>query len=252
LQHGSTKSGQRGDVSRPGGLPLGLAADGRPFRSLTSAVLAQLRAEILSAHLKPGEKVLIAAVAKRLGVSLSAVREALSRLAAEGLVRGEDQRGFRVSPVSIDDLRDVTRTRIDLEGLALRRAIELGDQRWEEGVRLAHAELAAVPLPPPGEPGFQFERWRALHQRYHLALVAGCGSEWLLRLRHILFEQSERYRFLAYGVEPRDIEGEHRTIMQAALARDADAAVDALRDHLALTADIILQSFASRRALGDG
>lgn len=238
-------------MSRPSGLPLGLAADGRAFRSLTSAVLAQLRAEILSTRLKPGEKVLIAAVAKRLGVSLSAVREALSRLAAEGLVRGEDQRGFCVSPVSIEDLRDITRTRIDLEGLALRRAIELGDADWEEGVRAAHAELAAVPLPPPGDPGPEFERWRTLHQRYHLALVAGCRSEWLLRFRHILFEQSERYRFLAYGVQPRDIEGEHRTIMQATLARDAEAAVKALSDHLALTADIIVQSFASRHA-GDG
>jgi len=225
---------------------------GPPFRSLTSAVLAHLRAEILSAHLKPGEKVLIAAVAKRLGVSLSAVREALSRLAAEGLVRGEDQRGFSVSPVSIDDLRDVTRTRIDIEGLALRRAIECGDARWEEGVRIAHDELASVPLPPPGEPGPPFERWRALHQRYHQALVAACGSEWLLRFRHMLFEQSERYRFLAYGVEPRDIAGEHRTIMQAALDRDIEAAVGALRDHLTLTADIILESFTARRAVTTG
>jgi DNA-binding GntR family transcriptional regulator len=226
-------------------LSLGLAAPG--FRTLTSAVLAHLRAEILSAHLKPGEKVLIAAVAKRLGVSLSAVREALSRLAAEGLVRGEDQRGFSVSPVSIDDLRDVTRTRVDLEGLALRRAIERGDARWETGVRIAHDELARVPLPPPGEPGPRFEQWRALHQQYHLALVAACGSEWLLRFRHILFEQSERYRFLAYGVEPRDIAGEHRTIMEAVLARDTEAAVAALRDHLTLTADIILESFAAQR-----
>jgi DNA-binding GntR family transcriptional regulator len=235
-------------MSRLSGLPLGLPADALPFRSLTSAVLAHLRAEILSARLKPGEKVLIAAVAKRLGVSLSAVREALSRLAAEGLVRAEDQRGFRVSPVSIEDLRDITRTRIDLEGLALRRAIELGDERWEEGVQATHAELAAVPLPPPGEPGPQFERWRTLHQRYHLALVAGCRSGWLLRFRHILFEQSERYRFLAYGVQPRDIEGEHQIIMQATLARDAEAAVKALSDHLALTADIILETFASRPA----
>jgi DNA-binding GntR family transcriptional regulator len=215
---------------------------------LTSAVLAHLRAEILSARLKPGEKILIAAVAKRLGVSLSAVREALSRLAAEGLVRAEDQRGFCVSPVSIEDLRDITRTRIDLESLALRRAIELGDERWAEGVQATHAELAAVPLPPPGEPGPQFERWRTLHQRYHQALVAGCRSDWLLRFRHILFEQSERYRFLAYGVQPRDIEGEHQSIMQATLARDAEAAVKALSDHLALTADIILETFASRPA----
>src|SRR5262249_21917202 len=137
--------------------------DGQPVRSLTSAVLAHLRAEILSCRLKPGEKLRIAATAKRLGVSLSAVREALSRLAAEGLVKAEDQRGFGISPVTIDDLRDITRTRIDLEGMALRRAIEFGDARWEEGVRTAYQQLAATPLPPPGEAGPQFERWRTLH-----------------------------------------------------------------------------------------
>jgi DNA-binding transcriptional regulator YhcF (GntR family) len=130
-----------------------LAAAELPFRSLTSAVLAHLRAEILSAHLRPGERILIAGVAKRLGVGPSAVREALSRLAVEGLVRGENQRGFCVTPVSIEDLRDVTRTRVDLEGLALRRSVELGDARWEEGVRAAHAEQAAVPLPLPAGPG---------------------------------------------------------------------------------------------------
>ena len=227
-------------------LEFGVTSDGRPVRSLTTAVLLQLRSEILSCRLKPGEKLLIAGLAKRLGVSLSAIREALSRLAAEGLVRAEDQRGFSVSPVSIEDLRDITRTRVDLEGMALRRAIALGDARWEESVRAAHEQLAATPLPPRGEPGLQFERWRTLHQRFHLALVSACGSEWLLRFRRILFEQSERYRFLAYSVRPRDIPDEHRTIMQATLDRDVEAAVKALGDHLTLTADIIVDAIGSQ------
>jgi DNA-binding GntR family transcriptional regulator len=233
-------------VSTPSKLEFGVTSDGRPVRSLTTAVLLRLRSEILSCRLKPGEKLLIAGLAKRLGVSLSAIREALSRLAAEGLVRAEDQRGFRVSPVSIEDLRDITRTRVDLEGMALRRAIEFGDARWHERVRLAHDELAAAPLPPRGEAGPSFERWRTLHQQFHLALVGACGSEWLLRFWHILFEQSERYRFLAYRVRPRDIPGEHRLIMQATLDRDVEAAVKALGDHLALTAEIIVDAIGSR------
>lgn len=233
-------------------LARGLTSEGRPVRSLTSAVLARLRAEILSSRLKPGEKMLIAGLAECLGVSLSAVREALARLAAEGLVQGEDQRGFRVSPVSVEDLRDITRTRVDLESMALRRALELGDARWEAGIRDAHARLAATPLPRPGEAGPRFERWRARHQEFHLALVAGCQSRWLLRFRHILFEQSERYRFLAYGVRPRDIAGEHRRIMRLTLARDVKAAVSALGHHLTLTSDIIIESLGSRPSVVDG
>src|SRR2546426_12338068 len=61
---------------------------------------------------------------------------------------------------------------LDLEGLALRRPIELGDGHWEERVRTAHDALAATPLPPRGEPGPSFERWRMLHQQFHLAIKA--------------------------------------------------------------------------------
>ena len=104
-------------------------ADERP-RSLTSAVQERLRADILSTRLLPGQKLHIAGLAKQFSVSLAAVREALSRLVADGLVQASDQRGFRVSPVSPADLRDVTQTRVDIEGLALRRSIERGDQEW--------------------------------------------------------------------------------------------------------------------------
>lgn len=220
---------------------IGLSHDGKLVRSLTSAVLAHLRAEILSCRLKPGEKLLIAGLAKRFGVSLSAVREALSRLVAEDLVRAEDQRGFRVSPVSIEALRDITRTRIELETIALRRSIELGDARWEERIRAASRRLSVARLPRRRDSGRKFEAWRTLHHEFHLAVLAACGSEWLIRLRNILFEQSERYRFLSYNLRPRDIDGEHRAIMQATLARDADGAVRALAVHLDLTARIIAE-----------
>ena len=96
-------------------------------RTLTSAVLERLRTDILSTKLVPGQKLHIAGLAKQFGVSLAAVREALSRLVADGLVQASDQRGFRVSPVSSADLADVTQTRIDIESLALRRSIERGD-----------------------------------------------------------------------------------------------------------------------------
>src|SRR5688572_19680166 len=84
-------------------------------RTLASAIYARLRADILSCRLRPGEKLLIGPLGRRFNVSIASVREALSRLVADGLVVAEDQRGFRVSPVSLADLRDVTNTRIELE-----------------------------------------------------------------------------------------------------------------------------------------
>src|SRR6476659_6252291 len=218
-----------------------LAGD-RP-RSLTSAVQERLRADILSTRLLPGQKLHIAGLAKQFSVSLAAVREALSRLVADGLVQASDQRGFRVSPVSHADLADVTRTRIDIEGLALRRSIEVGDQAWLDAVELSHEQLRAVPYRYPDEPGVHYEQWVVRHRIFHRALVNACGSPWLLGFRDVLHEQSERYRRLSIrreaGGKPRNVEAEHKTIVAAVIRRDADAAVRALSKHFGTTKEFV-------------
>ena len=156
-------------------------ADERP-RSLTSAVQERLRADILSTRLLPGQKLHIAGLAKQFSVSLAAVREALSRLVADGLVQASDQRGFRVSPVSPADLRDVTQTRVDIEGLALRRSIERGDAAWLASVEKSFAALCAVPHTYPDDPTHHYEEWVVRHRVFHRTLVNACGSQWLLGL----------------------------------------------------------------------
>src|SRR5437879_12203353 len=112
------------------GLSFGESPAGERPRSLTSAVQERLRADILSTRLLPGQKLHIAGLAKQFSVSLTAVREALSRLVADGPVQASDQRGFRVSPVSSADLEEVTHTRIDIESLARRLASDRGSNAW--------------------------------------------------------------------------------------------------------------------------
>ena len=216
-------------------------AEDRP-RSLTSAVQERLRADILSTRLLPGQKLHIAGLAKQFSVSLAAVREALSRLVADGLVQASDQRGFRVSPVSLADLKDVTQTRIDIEGLALRRSIERGDQDWLASVEAAWDSLKAVPYRFPDDPSVHYEVWVVRHRIFHRALVNACGSPWLLGFRDVLHEQSERYRRLSIRREvgrPRDVEAEHAAIVDAVLKRDADAAVAALSHHFSITMEFV-------------
>lgn len=217
--------------------------DAAPVRSITSAVFRRLRADILSCRISPGDKLRPAEIAGALAVSLSAVREALSRLAADGLVRMEDQKGFRASPVSLDDLRDVTRTRVEIEGLALRRAIERGGKRWEDDIRTALERLCAIPRRRGEDRLLPNEAWAVEHDRFHFALLSACASEWLLRFRSTLFSQSERYRRLSVPAQPddsRDVAGEHRRIAAAVLARDAGAAVAALTDHYEATMTLAL------------
>ncbi|MBA7466844.1 MAG: GntR family transcriptional regulator [Bradyrhizobium icense] len=219
------------------------AGEDRP-RTLTSAVQERLRADILSTRLLPGQKLHIAGLAKQFSTSLAAVREALSRLVADGLVQASDQRGFRVSPVSLADLADVTQTRVDIEGLALRRSIERGDQAWLDQVQIAHDRLSAVSYRYPDEPGVHYEKWVERHRIFHRALVNACGSQWLLSFRDVLHEQSERYRRLSIRdvSKVRDVEAEHAAIVAAALRRDADAAVDALAKHFNVTMRFVEQN----------
>jgi len=225
------------DGSFPGiALALGERHAGGP-RTLTSAVFERLRADILTTKLSPGQKLHIAGLAKQFAVSLAAVREALSRLVADGLVQASDQRGFRVCPVSRADLEDVTRTRIEIEGLALRKSIEYGDADWLASVEQAHATLAAIPYRDPDNQAQHNELWVGPHRHFHRVLVSACGSTWLLGFRDVLYEQSERYRRLSIVAEEgiRDVPAEHARIVEAVLRRDADAAVAAVTQHFTLT-----------------
>lgn len=215
-------------------------------RTLASAIHAALRADILAGRIPPGDKLPIGPLAKRFSVSLAAVREALSRLVADRLVVAEDQRGFRVSALSLADLRDVTQTRIELECLALRRSIARGDADWEARLRDAWAALRDTPHVTLEDRRRDAGAWAALHGRFHAALVAACGLDWLMRFRATLFEQSERYRVLDRSMArtERDVAGEHRRIFEATVARDAVRAEAELAAHFQRTADSLAEAFA--------
>ncbi|MCC7045771.1 MAG: FCD domain-containing protein [Alphaproteobacteria bacterium] len=211
-------------------------------RSLTARAFEALRADIVACRFVPGQRLKIGDLCARFDVSLGAIREALSRLVAEGLVVAEAQKGFRVAPVSRSDLADLTTARVDIESLALRRSILYGDVAWEAGIQTGFDRLARMPERAESDAARLNDDWAEAHQAFHGALVAGCNSQWLLRMRSILFEQSERYRRLsvASGRKDRDVLGEHRRIMDATLGRDADRAVALLSEHILMTTRLLI------------
>ncbi|MBL3961189.1 MULTISPECIES: GntR family transcriptional regulator [Burkholderia] len=211
-------------------------------KSLTSLAVERLRGDILAGQLRPAERLRIQALSERYGIGATAIREALSRLVTDGLVDSEDQRGFCVTPVSRDDLTDLTQTRVEVEGSALRLALKHGDIDWESNVLSAFHRLQRTPVPSSPE---LHDAWAAVHRQFHEALIAGCASPWMLRLCRLLYDQSERYRNLAekYTSEKnRDAAKEHRELMEAAMARDADLAVQLLAGHFWETSGIILKA----------
>jgi len=210
------------------------------FKSLTSLAFDRLRSDILIGQLRPDERLKIQSLSERYGIGATAIREALSRLVSDGLVESEDQRGFAVASISREDLIDLTNTRIDVEGLAFRRAVERGDVEWEANVASSFHRLSRTALPNDAD---SHAAWSAAHRRFHESLVAGCGSPWLLRLCRMLYDKSERYRNLSEPsttLEMRNVPNEHRELMEAAFARDADKAARLLGEHFLATTRIIL------------
>ena len=210
-------------------------------RSLTERAYQRLRSEILYGDLMPGERLRAADLQERFRLGLTPIREALMRLASEGLVSGESHRGARVSDASAAELSDLMRTRREIEQICLSRAMERGDAAWEAEIVAAMHLLTRTPLPASDKDRAGAERWERHHRRFHHALVAACGSEWLMRFWNTLVDQSERYRKIRLlyhrdaqaGV--RDVNAEHKAIMEAVLRRDAVRAVELMDEHLLAT-----------------
>jgi DNA-binding GntR family transcriptional regulator len=210
--------------------------------SLTQRAYDLLREALLDCRFEPGEPLRIGELCKRLDASQGAVREALSRLTSEGLVEARPQRGFRVTPISAEDLRDLTAARIEIEELCLRHAIDAGDVRWEARLVAAFHQLSRTPPLEPG-PQRRFDRrFVALHHSFFDVLVSSCDSVWLGRVRQMLQIQELRYHGRSPPPAPgeRDLVGELREVMEAAIARDAGRACQLLSSHMRRSAELLI------------
>jgi GntR family transcriptional regulator, carbon starvation induced regulator len=232
-------------------LPIDAAAAGQ---TIADTLRQAIRLDIVCGRLAPGTPLRTQSLCDAYGCSMAPLREALSWLAADGLVASESQRGFRVASVSREEWQDLIARRLALEREALALSIRHGDDDWESRLvqsehrfRLASQRLlkrrAAID-----------DDWEAQHRALHIALIAGCGSPWLLRWCHQLYDHCDRYRRLAQPARAtmeRLDDGEHE-LVAAALARDRKRADALMRDHIAGIADAVLAGAALWQPAGAG
>jgi DNA-binding GntR family transcriptional regulator len=195
----------------------------------------QLRRDIISGEFAFGQKLRVKSICERYGVGLSPAREALNRASLEDMIIRTDLRGFKVAPLNREDMSDLLFMRCSMNEVALRRSIELGDSAWEENVLVAYHRLMRQPF----DRACVSDDWERAHRAFHASLIAGCGSERLIRYCENLFDAWNRYRFLArsmIGLE-NGPSGDHPLIMEAAVNRQADRAVEILTAHFTQTAD---------------
>ena len=208
-------------------------------RTLVEFAYGRIREKILNGQLEPGSKLKVEVLRAEYDVGASTMREALSLLIADALVTAEGQRGFRVAPISIEDLYDVTRMRKLLECQALRESIANGSDEWEAGVVAAYHRLSRVEERLYDDPQGVAEEWETRNRAFHDALLAGCGSKWLHHFHRILYDQAVRYRRMSLTAPQisRDVRKEHKQILDAVLARDPDRACALTGEHIDRTQD---------------
>jgi len=191
-----------------------------------------IKRDIIFGELKPGLKLKLEALRKRYSASLSTLRETLNRLASEGFVVAPEQRGFLVSPVSPEDLREIAELRILLECTALHQSIKNGDTDWEGNLVAAHHKLQLMEQKMKDGDESQKETWKRYDWEFHLALIEACGSANMLSLHSILFDKYLRYQMLVLTDRGEAAAAEHKAMFQAALDRNADLAVKILTTHI--------------------
>jgi DNA-binding GntR family transcriptional regulator len=207
-------------------------------KTLAERAYFQIRDRVRDGSLQPGTRLRFAELQEMCSMSVTPVREALARLTSEGFTTLEENRGYRVATLSIDQLRDIAKSRQLIEGQALRLSILNGDAEWEGALVSAHHLMQRMNRTSAQNPTVVDDEWNVRHAVFHRTLISACGSPILLSICEGLFDRADRYRRLSWAIpnNPRQIEEEHRIIFERALTRDVERAVEMLCLHYERTA----------------
>lgn len=195
-----------------------------------------LSSAIMSGRFVPGQRLVEAELTANLGVSRGPVREAFRRLSAAGLVEIVPNRGAIVRRLSMEEALELFEIRTELEALAARRAAEnMKDPCVREAFEAATAPIWSI------EPRHSTAEYLQENQRFHAAVIAASGNGQLVKLNqqlHLSLILAQISSSLSSPVIAASLH-EHRMIASAIRARDAQAADEAVREHLHRAQDLM-------------
>ena len=196
--------------------------------SLRDVVFIELRKEILTGELKPGDRLMEIHLAKRLGVSRTPIREAIRKLEIDGLVTMSHRKGAVVSEITKKHLKDVLEVRRTLDGLAIELACDRINE--EEKIALKKARLDF-------EVAIKQNNIRHIAQsdvEFHDIILKATRNERLIQLISNLSEQIFRYRFeyIKDSTIHQNLIDEHQIMCDAVLNNDKDTASKYARIHI--------------------
>ena len=191
-----------------------------------------IKHDIIFGHFAPGIKLKLGALKEQYGASVSTLRETLNRLASDGFVVAEEQRGFFVMPTSKEDLIEIAHLRVLLECHALETSVKHGTTEWEGNLVAAHHKLHRMEQQMLSGDDTDKELWKRYDWEFHLALIEACDSKNLLDLHRTLYDKYLRYQMLVLTYRGEEAVNEHKAIFDAALERDEKGARGMLEAHI--------------------
>ena len=213
----------------------------------SQAAASVLIRDILSGALPPNGKLKVRDLQARYDIGPTPLREALSGLAARGLVEQHGQRGFRVPPVTRAHLLDITRTRQVVEAEAFRQAMRYGTRDWEDEVSASLLLLRRALARRDGTDAW-LDAYEDRHHRFHRTLIAPCPLPTLRRFCDELYGQKTRYRrFLrSLGEADDQVVDMHVRLADLALRRDEAGGAAEIIAHIGSTADTLLRMMGDK------
>lgn len=202
----------------------------------------RIRGDIITGKLAPGQKLRLEQLKDSYAVSVSTLRETLSRLATENLVLAEGQRGFEVAPVSVSELENLGDLRLLLESHAISLSFAAGDLDWEARVVAAHHKLSTVERRLLDGDAERTVEWVGYDWEFHQALVGACGSAVLIDALSSTFDRFLRYHLLARSFRGKAVTDDHRQLLDLAMQRDVDGARAMLKRHVRSGIDHVRKS----------
>lgn len=203
------------------------------------SVYEKLRDGLIWGQWPPGTKLKPQHLKEAFSTTASALREALIRLAGEGFVDFEEQRGFSTMRPSRQSFQQLRHLRVLLEKEGARLSITNGDLEWETNLAAAHHSLSYLEAKMKASDDLSgyIKMWSRMDAQFHKALIAACGSELLIQEYRSIYD---KYRLHAvvelrtFGFRGEITIAEHATIFDAATARDVSACQKAIEDHVTI------------------
>ncbi len=215
-------------------------------QTLREKIVESIREAIIRGELKAGEHVAESDIAERLGISRTPVREAFRQLESEGFLTVTPRRGAVVSPVTEKDVMEFYAIKSILEGYAARIATEKLTARDIRRMEELNNQIADFVRKGDSKACYR------THNEFHEIFVRACGNEKLTKLVHNLVQQFQRFRISLHvaGKIEHSIE-QHRAIVKAFEARDADLAERLVRENAEVGGKTLIREVLDREATAE-